>query len=351
MKQHTMNSKQTTIGLDIGDRSCHYCVLEPGFDEPQHGHLATKPKKLQKFFDDRPGALVVIEAGTHSPWIQRLISDCGSAPLVANPRQVRLIYAGRRKSDRLDAEALARLGRADPKLLFPIYTRSKETQTDRAVLRSRAALIDSRTALINTVRGQVKAWGERLPSSSSEAFVRKARPALPNALLPALAPVLDALESLNENILALDRRIAALAEESYPEVRYLQQISGVGPIASLTYVLTIEDPFRFKKSRDVAAYLGLVPGRSQSGGRDPQLGITKAGDPYLRALLTQCAQYVLGRFGPDTALRRWGLALLARGGAGAKKKAITAVSRKLAVLMHRLWVTQGAYQSDGLIAS
>ena len=351
MSKHTMNSRQTVIGLDIGDRHCHFCVLDPDHAEPQHGRVATQPEKLQAFFAKLPGALVVMEAGTHSPWIQRLVRECGGHPLVANPRQVRLIYAGRRKSDRLDAEALARLGRADTELLYPIRPCSKKTQANRAILRSRRALIDSRTALITSVRGQVKAWGERLPSSSSEAFVRKARPALPTVLAPALAPILDVIESLNDKIKTLDERIAALAEDTYPVVQLLQQIPGVGPIASLAYVLTIEDPFRFAKSRDVPAYLGLVPRRAQSGDRDPRLGITKAGDPYLRALLTQCAQYVLGPFGPDTALRRWGLGLVARGGAGAKKKAVTAVARKLAVLMHRLWVTQGTYQSEGRIVA
>lgn len=121
-------------------------------------------------------------------------------------------------------------------------------------------------------------------------------------------------------------------------------MAGVGPVTALTYVLTIDDPARFRKSRAVGSYLGLACRRSQSGDKDPELRITKAGDPALRFLLVQAAHYILGPFGPDTDLKRWGLALATRGRKNARKRAVVAVARKLGVLLHRLWVTGTVYE-------
>ena len=135
-----------------------------------------------------------------------------------------------------------------------------------------------------------------------------------------------------------------MCRERYPETGLLRQVAGVGPITALTFVLTIEEPSRFTRSRDVASYLGLRPKKRQSGGSDPELRISKAGDPYLRRTLIQAAQYILGHYGPDTTMRRFGERLAARGGRSARKKAVVAVARKLAVLLHRLWVTKQRYE-------
>jgi len=124
----------------------------------------------------------------------------------------------------------------------------------------------------------------------------------------------------------------------------LKQVKGVGTQIALTYLLTIEDPHRFAKSRDVGCFLGLRPGRRDSGESQPQMHISKEGDPYLRTMLVQGAHYILGPFGADSDLRRWGLKLAARGGKNAKKRAVVAVARKLAVLLHRLWVTGEVYE-------
>jgi transposase len=160
----------------------------------------------------------------------------------------------------------------------------------------------------------------------------------------ALEPLLSAIEELSERICEYNERIEALAQQSYPKVALRKQIKGVGTRIALTYVLTLEDPHRFQKSRDVGGYLGLQPGRRNSGQREPQMHISKEGDPYLRTLLVQGAQHILGPFGIDCDLRRWGLKLAERGGKSGKKRAIVATARKLAVLLHHLWVNGEVYE-------
>jgi transposase len=333
-----------TLGLDLGDRTSSYCQLDAAGRVTARGKLSTTPAALEPFAADLAAVRVVLEVGTHSPWVSRLFAAAGHDVIVANPRRVRLISAAVRKSDRLDAEALARLGRLDPALLAPIQHRGADAQADLALLRSRDALVRTRTLLVNHVRGSVKALGARLPASSARSFGRSVRPRLPAALAPALTPLLDALDAVNTQIAATDRTIAQVAETRYPETRRLRQIAGVGPITALCFVLTLEDPARFPQSRGVGAYLGLCPRERQSGDRAPQLRISKAGDAMLRRLLVTSAHYILGPFGSDTALRRWGLRLAERGGANAKKRAVVAVARKLATLLHHLWVTDEVYQ-------
>jgi transposase len=286
---------------------------------------------------------VILEAGAHSPWIDRLFREAGHEVLVANPRRVQLIAQSTRKNDRADAETLARLGRVDPKLVAPITHRGAQAQTDLAAIRARGALIASRTLLINHVRGAVKSFGARLPACDAHSFHSKARAGLPSPLVVGLNPVLEGIEALTEQIKAIDQVVLDLISTRYPEARGLQQVAGVGPLISLTFILTIGDPTRFRKSRELGPYLGLVPRQRESGDSSPQLRISKTGDKYLRQLLVNGAQYVLGYRGPDCDLRRWGLRR-AEGGKAAKKRAVVGVARRLAVLLHRLWVTGEVYE-------
>lgn len=265
-------------------------------------------------------------------------------PRPLGPRgKLRAIYHNPRKDDRADAETLARLARLDPSLLSPIHHRSPQAQADLSVIRSRDALVRSRTLLINHARSIVKSTGARLPSCSADSFAHKVAPSIPEPLQPALLPILDTVAALTQQICFYDHRIVTLCQEQYPEVELLQPVAGVGALTALAYVLTLEDPQRFRKSREVEPALGLVPRRDQSGGRDPQLRITKTGDTYLRRLLVGSAQYILGPFGPDCDLRRWGLKLAERGGKNAKRRAVIAVARKLAILLHHLWKTGEIY--------
>jgi len=135
----------------------------------------------------------------------------------------------------------------------------------------------------------------------------------------------------------LFQQVKKISEEKYPETELLRAIKGVGPITALAFVLILEDPERFSKSRQVGSFIGLTPSRDQSGEIDKQLRITKAGNPLLRRLLVGAAQYILGPFGEACDLRRFGLKLSARGGKNAKRRAVVAVARKLTVLLYRLW--------------
>jgi transposase len=152
------------------------------------------------------------------------------------------------------------------------------------------------------------------------------------------------IDALTAEIRNYDRRIETIAHERYPEATVVGQVQGVGSLTALAFVLILEDPRRFETSRTVGAYVGFCPRQSQSGNRDPQLGVTRTGDQLLRRLLINAAHYILGPWGADSDLRRGGLAICARGGKNARKRAIVAVARRLAVLMHRLWVTGEVYE-------
>lgn len=335
---------EDTIGLDLGDRWSRYCVLNRDGEIVTEDRVRTNRAALEQRFQQIPGTRMVVEAGTHSPWVSRLLQSFGHEVTVANARKVRLIYESDQKNDRLDARMLARLGRVDVNLLAPVRHRRAETQSDLAVLRGRNALVAARTQLINAVRGLVKSASGRLPKCTTDAFSRKVLGSVPAELNPAVEPMLNSIATLSQQIHHADEQIAKLAEEKYPETRLLRQVKGIGPLIALTFVLTLDDPYRFRKSRLVGSYLGLRPRQRESGDSAPELGISKGGNSHLRWLLVQAAQYILGPFAPDSGLRRWGLELAARGGRNAKKRAVVAVARKLAVLLHRLWVTAEAYE-------
>jgi transposase len=230
------------------------------------------------------------------------------------------------------------------KLLYPIEHRERSSRADLAVMRSRGALVATRTRLVNHIHGVLKSFGYRVKKYGAPGFHRQVAEQIPQELKSALKPLLDTLAAIAEQVLGFDREIHRLSTKAYPETALSSQAYGVGPITALCYVLTIEDPTRINKSRNVGAYLGLRPRQHQSGLRDPELGITKASDRDLRRLLVRCAHQILGPFGKDSDLRRWGLELASRGGATAKKKAVIAVARKLSVLLHRLWLTGEVYE-------
>lgn len=344
MGQGNATKTGMTIGMDLGDRFTHVCVIDEEGAVAERRRVLTRPTSVRRLLAGYPPSRVVLEVGAHSPWVSRLVSELGHEVVVANPRRLAVIYANESKNDVVDAEALARVGRLDAKLLRPIQHRSAASQADRTLLRSRAVLVRSRTALVAHVRSSVKSTGARLPRCSAASFGRRMGGEIPEELREALAPLLELIQGLTQRIRAYERAIKRRCETSHRETRQLTQVTGVGDLTALAFVLCLEDPRRFPKSRVVGAYLGLRPRQRQSGERDPQLGITKAGDVELRRLLVGSAHYILGPFGPDTDLRRFGLRLIARGGAGAKQRAVVAVARKLAVLLHRLWITGEVYE-------
>jgi len=350
MKSKNKNTSQqfeTYIGVDLGDRKHHVCVTDKLGVVLEESTIANDRAALSQLAKDYPNAAVGLEVGGHSPWISRFLTANGMHVTVANARKLRAIYQNDRKCDRFDAQMLAKLLRADRDLLSPIQHGSEQAQKDLLAIKIRASLVRQRTGMVNTLRGVVKSMGLRIPSSGAEAFHVRVREFLEEQpdLAPAISPAVKALESLTEQIRAYEKAIDEAARTHHPQALKLQQIPSIGPITSLAFVLAIEDPHRFKDPRDVGAYLGLVPRRDQSGGTDKQLPISKAGNSYLRQLLVQCAQYLIGHFGPECALRDQGLKLVARGGKAAKKKATIAIARKLAVMMVAMWQKGSDYEA------
>lgn len=332
-----------TIGIDLGDRTSELCVLGDEGKVVARRRIPTTKDGFAKALGSYGRARVVLEVGTHSPWASRWLEAQGHEAIVANARAVRSIAESDTKTDRNDAEQLARLARADVRLLRPIRHRSESAQRHRALLSVRDGLVKARSALVTQARGLAKALGERLPRCSCEAFAGRLRGAGLTTLFPGLDKIVETVDTLNEKIGALEREIDAVSRAHYPQTFQLRQVPGVGPLTALAYVLTIEDPQRFRRSRALGSYLGLRRKLRDSGQARPELGITRAGDRELRRLLVQCAHYVL-TLGPDSDLKRFGQRLIERGGAAPRKRAAVAVARKLAVLLHRLWITGEVYE-------
>ena len=329
---------EAVVGLDLGDKNSWMTRLELNGSESLSCSIHTSPSALTKYFSKQKRLRVVIEAGSHSNWIAQLLERLGHEVIVAHPRQLKLISVSPSKNDRRDAGLLAELGLTSPKLLAPTQPRSHQTLTDRCTLVSRQVLVGARTKLINSVRGQMKIFGLRVSQGDASSFAARARAELPKDLRTALGALLTIIGQLSGQIKRMDQRVQRLAETRYRETAWMRQIQGVGPTTSLAFALALDnDPARLRKSRDAGAFVGLRPKQRESGSRSPELGISRIGDRTLRCLLVPCAHYVLGRHGEDSALRRWGLKLAGRGGKNAKKRAIVAVARKLAVLMHLLW--------------
>lgn len=346
MFEFSKSVAQEVVGLDLGDRSSQVCRLDRKTGAIlEERRLSTTTASVQRYFSALAPQLIALESGTHSLWMTRLLKSLGHEVLVANASQVRAISASLKKTDERDARFLAQLVRVDPQLLAPVQPRSEESQEAIAVVRAREGLVKARTMLINQVRGVVKSFGFRLPSGSSAAFAHKAQKneTLPSTLKTTLEPLLQVISAMSEQIARFDKEVEALARR-WPVTLRLRQIKGVGALTALVYVLTLGDPFRFVHSRTVGAYLGLVPGSRSSGQLSPQMPITKQGDRMLRRLLVQASHYVLGPFGQDSDLRRFGLRLAERGGKSGKKRAVVAVARKLAVVLHRLWVSETDYE-------
>lgn len=336
---------RVTIGLDLGDRSSCWCALGAEGEVIGRGEVISDKQPLEHFFSRIPKSLVAMEVGSHSPWISRLVEKQGHEVVVANARRVKLISESSRKNDAVDAELLARLARADRKLLSPVKHRGVEAQADLVVVRARAQLVELRTQAVNGARGLVKPFGQRLRSCDADSLTRADAGHLDPTIRGTIGRLLGIVEELTKQIDEFDQELERIAKERYEkETAQLRQVSGVGPVTALTFILTLDDPARFKKSRDVGAFLGLRPKSRQSGASEPEMRISKEGDEYLRTLLVQCAQYILSRRGPETDLKRWGQEIAAKGKKKAKKRAVVAVARKLAVLLHRLWVSGEKYE-------
>jgi transposase len=340
--------EKLTVGIDIGDRGSHYCIVGPNSATLIEGKLATTRADLDLTFKGfAKTTTIAMEAGTHSPWISRYLESIGFKDvIVANPRRLALISQTKRKNDDVDAEKLAMLGHTNARLLYPIRHRGERAQADLAHIRGRAALVQLRTAAINTARGQAKSFGYVLESCDADAVKAEMADKLPAAFRDSVKGLLETAAQITGQIKAADQRIHQNAQR-YPEISSLTEIWGVGELTALAFVLTVDDKERFEKSRAVGPYLGMVPGQDQSGQTNRLQRITKEGDRMLRWLLVQCAHCILRQDAPDSDLKRWGLKKLDDqiqcGKKPNKKKVLVAVARKLAVLMHRLWANGDVY--------
>jgi transposase len=344
MKKDIKTRKQMdvdTVGIDLGDKVSRYCIVNGAGEVVEEGSFRNQVSSVETHFSGQP-CRVALEAGGQSAWISRELERLGHEVIVANARQLKWITASDTKNDPVDARKLALLARADVRLLAPVEHRTAEQQGELAVIRARDAILRARTLLINSARGIAKGFGLRLPKSITATFGKRALVDLPAMLRTALGGLLEQIDALSQHIVGYDQQVGELAVR-HPEVQRLSSIVGVGKLTAVSFVLTLGRPERFAHSRDVAGFLGLRPKQRQSGARDPQLGISKSGDPYLRKLLVQCAHYILGHWGTDSALRRWGLAK-SEGGHKASMRAIVAVARKLSVLLHHLWVSGQFYK-------
>lgn len=343
LAMETMKDKPgMTVGLDLGDRYSHYCLLNEESEVVEEGRMQSTESAFRRHFEGEPRLRIALECGTHSPWASRLLTTLGHQVIVANSRKIPAITASQSKNDRNDAEQLARFAAHDPRLLSPVRHRSLERQQDLNLIQARATLVRARTMIVNALRGLVKSAGSRLPACSTESLPVRVRASIPPALRTVALPLLQQIALLSRQIDAMDGQIERLARK-YPEIVVLRSAPGVGPVVAAAYVLTLDRPDA-AGNRSAGAFLGLRSGQSQSGDSDPQRRISRTGDSYLRSLLVQSAQYILGRFGPDSALRRWGLKLAASGGKRGKKRAIVAVARKLAVLLHSMWRSGERFQ-------
>ena len=340
MSKCSTENKKVYVGFDVSEKTIEIfavCGTETSKGCCKIDNNQDAIKKFLSEFKDPKRVCVVMETGTHSLWMSELIEKLGFEVIVAHARDLALIYRSDKKNDQLDAEKLARLAQADRKLLHPVKHMTLERQTDLTVLKARDLVVRQRTQLINTIRGLLRAAGHKLIEEEySTRTIKKCCSALPEYMRPAIMPLLQQICYLDLAIKEYDRLVRKLCKK-YPATKILQQITGVGEVTSLAFVLIVGDPHRFDNAARLCAYLGVVPKQDQSGDTDKQLGITKKGNKLGRKLLIQAAHYILGPFGPDSELRSYGFRIQARGGKIAKKKSYVAVARKLVTVMLALW--------------
>lgn len=328
------------LGIDVHAKTSELCEISAQGKVIRREGFATNREGYRRRFESTPRCRIVVECGGSTPWIARLLKSYGHDVVVVNPRRVRLIAESTLKCDRVDAEILARLSRMDIELLRPVYQRSEDGQLLRSRLRVRSSLVQARGALINQVRGTLRAQGAAMGSCAPKAFVaRFSQHRAPKELREILEPLVGAIGELTERILGLEEQLAELSHSDELLERF-QEAPGVGPIVSLAFVGWVDRADRFARSRDVGACLGLRPKLRESGSSSHRGSITREGDKEMRWLLVQAAHAALAVH-RDSALKRWGEALVKKAG---KRKAVVAVARKLAVMLHRMWTTGESYQ-------
>jgi transposase len=334
------------VGMDVSDKSVEIHILSKDAEEGKSLKVKNDQRSLTAFAEsfERPSTVkLALETGTHSSWQAELFRSKGIETVVANARDLRMIWASDKKDDREDAKKLARLLRADPKLLHGVEVKAKERRDALAIVKARDCLSGCRTKLINTVRGLLKSEGVDSSEIKAAGFGANASALIPAELRAALEPLVAQIAKLDTELKNYDKQLTRMMK-AFDGCKEVSQIKGVGPVTSLSFVLTVGDPERFQRGERLSSYVGLTPKRDQSGETDRQCHISKTGSKLLRRNLVQAAHYVMGPFGDrDCDLRKFGERIAARGGKNAKKRAVVAVARKLAVLMLKLWKSREEY--------
>lgn len=325
----------THVGIDVHQKYSQVCELSLNGVVESECQIPTTRSSLNRWFGKRDDLRIVVESSGVSRWVVRVLKEMGHEVTVVNPRRVRLIAESTLKTDRIDAEVLARLSCFGEGLLPTVYQRSEESANVQTRLRVRSTLVRSKVAMVNSLKGSLRNRGYRLRGQAIRRVIANlVAMELPSELRQSLDPLVEALLEVDERLRAVNAEIREECQENRL-LKRLQTVPGVGPVVSLAYVSWIDDPTRFRSSRQVGPYLGLRPKVRRSAEFEFRGRITREGNPELRRLLTQAAHCFL-RTQQDSALKQWALDLEKRAG---KKKAIVALARKLAVLMHRLWVT------------
>ena len=343
-------SKYITIGMDLGNKKHTVCALDQAGKVLWRKDVANTPEALKPFFEENAGATVAMETGLCCRWISALAKSCGCDALVGNARKLAAIWQNKRKNDENDALMIAKLARADRELFHPVELRDDERHEIVQIIELREVAVSQRTQAVNSVRGLCKAHGVFIPKCDSSCFHKVAKEAIPADMAWKFKPMLRNLKEVAATIKLYDAMLEKYAKARFKEeVELLQTIPSVGPITSCAFVALIADPRRFGSARDAGPYFGLTPGQDQSSEGDAPKGITKTGSTLMRHLLVTAANYVLRTSSPDTALKRHGERICARGGKVARRKAKTAVARKLAVVMLAM-LKSGRPYDDGLAA-
>ena len=333
------------VGLDVSQKMTAICVVDNAGRRVWRGQCPTAPEQIAAMVRQHAGddARIGIETGAMTPWLVHELRALGFEVICLDARHARAALKMQiNKTDQNDAEGLAQIVRTG--WFREVAVKSMDAHKLRMLLVARSLLVGQRQSLANTIRGLMKTFGLVVPRGCKGLFAPRVREAGEgNAeLMAIIEPLLAAWQSLREQIAVFDRQMGARAK-SDSVARRLMTVSGVGVVVALAYAAVIDDPARFKHSSSVGAYLGLTPRRYQSGDVDVTGHISRCGDGLLRSYLFEAATVLLQRYSRASELKAWGLALAKRIG---MRRAKVAVARRLAVIMHRMWMDATEFQGD-----
>lgn len=332
-------------GLDVSLKRTQICVVDEVGTVVWRGWSDTHPDMIAEKLAQFAGGLTLagLETGSLTPWLFRSLKALGLPVVCMDARRAAdAIKARSVKTDKTDALALAEMLRAG--WFKAVHVKSEDSHRHRALLGARDQLVKNKRMILGQVRGMLKPFGITFGCrQGTKQFGERARQATAHddILSKCVGALFDALTALDAQIAVLDREVRSIARAS-KACWHLMSVPGVGPITALAFAATIEDPARFKRNRDVGAYLGLTPRRYQSGDRDISGGISHQGDDMTRHYLYEAANCLLTTVKADSPLKAWGRGLAQRVGA---KKARTAVARKMAVLLMGIWKEEAHFSA------